>query len=523
MYLGTSLRHPGSIIVYNPTTKRVYYRGGADFQVLEYIPKDWNQQTIRLHDNIGFEDPEVAFWQAGSTADLLVPLSSRPPPDAIAGDRDASIACDDSSGQCGGPVSSASQPMPSLMAQPLAPTGDSGDPDAIGADVPVPPPSEDASSSVDDSTLTARPVPPAAASEGGANSSRELDDAVYSDWSSHTTDADEAVASPEGAPTSHSSYEREGDGNVEFAAVDTHLKPTPATSAVEPPPPPAVAQADDEPSLVRRSERARSLPSSLTDYQARSTRSHMRRLILSVRRVGKKAVGPSYGDSPTLKQALSSPDAGEWIAAIEKELDSLQALGAYEIVVRPPCSRRDLIPCHLVLRQKRFADGTPDKKKARLVANGNRQGAHLFNETYSPTARPITVKIALQIAAVQSYFIKCFDVGSAFLRSDIDTDIYISIPAVGSRPECFAKLKKSLYGLKQAGRLWYQEITAALLQFGCTQSAYDPCLFIKHSDKSDGAVMYVVLHVDDMLVVSSDEDQPCFQMSKKAPLGEEIV
>jgi hypothetical protein len=300
----------------------------------------------------------------------------------------------------------------------------------------------------------------------------------------------------EGASVVLPTRDQVGDSIVNSSTTDSSANASP----------PAVVVVQAEPP-VRRSERARSLPSVLADYQVPDhlTRAHARRLLLSVRRAGRNAVGSAYDDSPTLKQALSSPNAADWIAAIEKELDSLQALDAYEIVIDVPPGNH-ILPCHLVLRQKRFADGSPDKKKARLVAGGHRQPDHLYAETYSPTARPITVKIVLQIAAVQAYFIKCFDVGSAFLRSDIDKDIYIRIPAVGSRPAFTAKLKKSLYGLKQAGRLWYDEISATLRDFGCKQSAFDPCLFIKNYE--DDGVMYIALHVDDMLVVSSDENQP---------------
>jgi hypothetical protein len=159
-----------------------------------------------------------------------------------------------------------------------------------------------------------------------------------------------------------------------------------------------------------------------------------------------------------------------------------------------------------VLKQKRLADGSEDKKKARLVAGGHRQTPDLYSDTYSPTALSISMKILLQLAASREYFMKTLDIASAFIRADIDRDVYVSIPAFGDHPAVTAKLKKSLYGLKQAGRLWYEDLKKTLIDFGARPSKFDPCVFIKEFE--DGNVMYTCVHVDDLLVIASDESGP---------------
>ncbi len=63
------------------------------------------------------------------------------------------------------------------------------------------------------------------------------------------------------------------------------------------------------------------------------------------------------------------------------------------------------------------------------------------------------------------------------------------------------KLKKYLYGLKQAGRKWNELLSETLIKLGYTQSEYDPSLFFQHFD--DGTYVLMCIHVDDFYVVAS--------------------
>ncbi|KAL0379328.1 UNVERIFIED_CONTAM: Retrovirus-related Pol polyprotein from transposon RE1 [Sesamum radiatum] len=64
------------------------------------------------------------------------------------------------------------------------------------------------------------------------------------------------------------------------------------------------------------------------------------------------------------------------------------------------------------------------------------------------------------------------------------------------------KLRKSLYGLKQASKQWNQELTSKLLSFGFSQSGHDHCLFIKGADNDFIALL---VYVDDILVTSPSD------------------
>ena len=64
------------------------------------------------------------------------------------------------------------------------------------------------------------------------------------------------------------------------------------------------------------------------------------------------------------------------------------------------------------------------------------------------------------------------------------------------------KLKKSLYGLKQAARCWHKRIASFMSSLGFVQSSADSCLFIK-GERGDQVL--VVLYVDDGLVASTNK------------------
>jgi hypothetical protein len=62
------------------------------------------------------------------------------------------------------------------------------------------------------------------------------------------------------------------------------------------------------------------------------------------------------------------------------------------------------------------------------------------------------------------------------------------------------KLHKNLYGLKQAAHDWNKTLTQVLINEGFLVNPADHCLFSK-SNKND--VCYVLMHVDDLLIVSN--------------------
>lgn len=194
---------------------------------------------------------------------------------------------------------------------------------------------------------------------------------------------------------------------------------------------------------------------------------------------------------------------------MQDELQALIKTNTWLITFLP--AGKISISCKWVYRIKFKADATVERYKARLVAKGFTQQARIdFHDTFSHVAKLTTVKMMLALAAIRCWILAHLDINNAFLYGDLEEEIYmvlppglvITDPLVGSG-QLVCKLKKSLYGLKQASRQWYMKFSQVLSGFGLLQSAFDHSYFYKYSD--DGNFFGVVIYVDDILVASSHE------------------
>jgi uncharacterized protein with ParB-like and HNH nuclease domain len=63
------------------------------------------------------------------------------------------------------------------------------------------------------------------------------------------------------------------------------------------------------------------------------------------------------------------------------------------------------------------------------------------------------------------------------------------------------RLKKSIYGLKQASRQWYLKFDKTIRKFGFKENIEDNCMYAKFKK---GKYIFLILYVDDILLASSD-------------------
>ena len=211
-------------------------------------------------------------------------------------------------------------------------------------------------------------------------------------------------------------------------------------------------------------------------------------------------------DPQTLAEARSRSDWPKWREAMDREIATLQAAGTWIDVPRP--SDKNVVGSKWVFRIKRKADGSIDKYKARLVARGFTQiyGVDYFS-TYSPVAKLTSFRTILAIAAHHDWEIESFDFNGAYLNGELDAKEQIFMqapPGYESDPRVVKRLLKSLYGLKQAGRRWYETLTRALKSLGFRASVADPGVFIA---RASGQILILAVHVDDCVLTGSSSDQ----------------
>ena len=213
-------------------------------------------------------------------------------------------------------------------------------------------------------------------------------------------------------------------------------------------------------------------------------------------------------DEPrSLKAALSSPHAEEWKSAMDREFNSLIHNETWELVPRP--EGVNVVNNRWLYKVKRKPDGSIDKFKARLVAQGFTQTQGLdYEEVYSPVARFQTIRSLLALGNTLDLEIHQMDVCTAFLNGELDCEVYMEQPQGYSNGDInyVCKLKKGLYGLKQAARCWNKTLDEYMKSAGYKVSSADGCVYIKSKKSEDGQIKFVIFpfYVDDIIPVSND-------------------
>ena len=96
------------------------------------------------------------------------------------------------------------------------------------------------------------------------------------------------------------------------------------------------------------------------------------------------------------------------------------------------------------------------------------------------------------------------DVKMIFLNGDLKENVYMAQPkgfVMEGKERIWCRLKKSIYGLKQASRQWYLKFDQTIRNFGFKENVEDNCVYAKFKN---GKFIFLVLYVDDILLASSD-------------------
>ena len=140
---------------------------------------------------------------------------------------------------------------------------------------------------------------------------------------------------------------------------------------------------------------------------------------------------------------------------------------------------------------------------ARLVANGQRQKEGIdYSETFVLMTNMSRICTVLAIAAHRDWEIHQIDIKSAYLNAELHDDIYMRAPPSYLKQADegkVLKLLRSLYGLKQPGHEWSEELEKFFLESKFTCSQVDQAVYFWHAADEHTVIM---VSVDDMAITS---------------------
>nr|GEW88457.1 uncharacterized mitochondrial protein AtMg00810-like [Tanacetum cinerariifolium] len=116
----------------------------------------------------------------------------------------------------------------------------------------------------------------------------------------------------------------------------------------------------------------------------------------------------------------------------------------------------------------------------------------------------VTVRTLLVVSLVHNWDIQQLDINNSFLHGDLHEEVYMKVPSGYKKtlpPNTVCKLKKSLYGLKQANKQWFIKLTIFLTALGFSQIHANSSLFTYYKDK-DASVL--LIYVDDILLAGNN-------------------
>ncbi|MBW0520737.1 hypothetical protein O181_060452 [Austropuccinia psidii MF-1] len=221
-----------------------------------------------------------------------------------------------------------------------------------------------------------------------------------------------------------------------------------------------------------------------------------------------------------LGQVLSGLLSHKWRKACKAELEQMLLRDVWEPVVKDNTMKT--IGHRWVFNIKRCVDRTIEKFKACLIVRGDCQRPGVdCTETYAPTASLMLLRLVLAHAVCNNWVISSFDVSGAYLHSPVKETVFIEPPTFFF-PELKGKalrLKKALYGMRQAGRCWWIFLLDILTQMGFAAMEVDQSLYLFHNSK---VIVAIWIHVSNgvvalnsMAAMSDFRDRLCSEVDIK--------
>nr|GEX85817.1 hypothetical protein [Tanacetum cinerariifolium] len=181
------------------------------------------------------------------------------------------------------------------------------------------------------------------------------------------------------------------------------------------------------------------------------------------------------------KATLLDLESDKWLNAMNVEMQSMKDNKVWDLVDLPPNGKT--VGSKWLFKNKTDMYRAVHTYKARLVAKGYTQTLGIdYEETFSPK----------------------MDVKIAFLNGYLSEEVYMEQPkgfVYLKYPNRVCKLKRSIYGLKQASRQWNKRSDDEIKKSGFTQNRDEPCVYLKASGSN---ITLLILYVDDILIMENN-------------------
>ncbi|XP_073126194.1 uncharacterized protein [Henckelia pumila] len=200
-------------------------------------------------------------------------------------------------------------------------------------------------------------------------------------------------------------------------------------------------------------------------------------------------------------------DDQNWKSAVLEEMNALEKNKTWDIVDLPKGKRT--VGCRWLFNIKCKANGSVERYKACIVAKGFTQTYGIdYQETFAPVAKIHSIRVLLSLAVNLNWQLHQLDIKNAFLNGDLEEEVFMSLPPgfqgkYDQNKVC--RLRKSLYGLKQSPRVWFERFLKAVKAQGYYQSQADHTMFYKHSKK--GQIAVLIVYVDDIILTGDDFEE----------------
>ena len=212
-------------------------------------------------------------------------------------------------------------------------------------------------------------------------------------------------------------------------------------------------------------------------------------------------------DALNLRPAMSAPDSEPFQEEMLKEVRDHEKRGHWELIKKSlmPVGARILPAVWSFKRKRDIISQAITRWRSRLNVGGHKQvPGEDFDSTFSPTVAWPTIRLFMAFFLMNKWVTKQLDLVLAYPHADVERPTFMKIPHgfsfEGSSNDYVLKLKKNLYGQRQAARVYFLFLRDYLVNLGFTQSKVDPCVFY-------GTNCVILVYVDDLIIgAKTDQD-----------------